>query len=350
MVAGGFKRLPSVVFAQSGHSFKNFFQGRSKYITFKKKHSRQSARYTTSGFSFCYGQIKLAKHKEPLNIRWSREFSGKPSSATVSKDAAGRYHISILVEEAVKPMPFVKKEVGIDLGLTHAVITNDGMKVNNQQVYKKLEKRLVKAQSSLSRKKKGCKNKEKARLKVARVHTKITDQRTDYAHKLTTQLVSENQVIAAESLRVKNMLKNYRLAKAIQDVGWFQITRMLEYKAQWHGRSFVQIDKFYPSSKRCNVCGQHLRHYATTSSILGLPLLWHSTRQGHQRCNEHTQGGHGHIGRGRSIYGSRKEYGGAHRNLSLWIPCKPEVAISGGCGMKQKGVHVIHGGEDVNRL
>ncbi len=115
-------------------AFKNFFQGRAKYPTFKKKTARQSVRYTTSGFFYRDGQIKLAKQKEPLDIRWSRRFTGTPSSVTVSRDTAGRYHISVLVEEDVAALPFSKREVGIDLGLTHAVITSDGQKSNNHQI------------------------------------------------------------------------------------------------------------------------------------------------------------------------------------------------------------------------
>lgn len=236
-------------------AFKNFFLGRAKYPTFKKKHARQSARYTSSGFSYRDGQIKLAKHKEPLNIRWSRRFTGTPSSVTVSCDTAGRYHISILVQEYVAPLPFSKQEVGIDLGLTHAVITSSGQKVNNHQYLKQSEKKLARAQRSLSRKEKGSANRAKAKLKVARIHARIADQRRDFAHKLTTQLIHENQVVAAESLQVKNMLKNRSLAKAISNVGWHQMTSMLTYKAQWYGRDFVQIDRWYPSSKRCHACG-----------------------------------------------------------------------------------------------
>lgn len=236
-------------------AFKNFFQGRAKYPTFKKKAARQSARYTTSGFSYRDGQIRLAKHKAPLNIRWSRRFTGIPSSVTVSKDSADRYHISVLVEEGVAVLPLIKREVGIDLGLIHAIITSEGQKINNHQYFKKSEKKLERAQRCLSRKKKGSANRAKAKLKVARIHAKVADQRQDFAHKLTTQLIHENQVVAAESLQVKNMLKNRSLAKAISNVGWSQITTMLGYKAEWYGRDFVQIDKWYPSSKRCHACG-----------------------------------------------------------------------------------------------
>jgi len=181
----------------------------------------------------------------------------------VSKDSADRYHISILVEEEVATLPFSKQEVGIDLGLTHVVITSNGHKVNNHQYLKQSEKQLARAQCRLSRKKKGSANRAKAKLKVARIHARIADQRRDFAHKLTTQLIHENQVVAAESLQVKNMLKNRSLAKAISNVGWHQITTMLAYKAQWYGRDFVQIDKWYPSSKRCFHCG----HIADTMPL-----------------------------------------------------------------------------------
>lgn len=236
-------------------SFKNFFQGRTKYPSFKKKHGKQSARYTTSGFRWKDGHIYLAKMDAPLNIRWSREFKGNPSSVTVSKDAAGRYFISILVEEEVNVLPVVNKMAGIDLGLKDAAILSNGEKIPNPTYLRKAEHKLARAQRRLAKKQKGSKNRAKARIRVARIHTKIADSRKDWMHKLTTRLVNENQVLAAESLQVKNMVRNHCLAKAISDVGWSEITRQLEYKANWYGRTFVQIDKFYPSSKRCSTCG-----------------------------------------------------------------------------------------------
>lgn len=239
-------------------AFKNFFQGRTKYPSFKKKHGKQSARYTTSGFRWKNGKIFLARMEEPLNIRWSRKFTGTPSSVTVSKDAAGRYFISVLVEEEVKVLPVINKMVGMDLGLKDAAILSDGEKIPNPTYLRKAEQKLARAQRRLARKQKGSKNRAKARLKVARIHAKIADSRKDWTHKLTTRLVNENQVLATESLQVKNMVKNPCLAKAISDVGWGEITRQLEYKANWYGRTLVQIDKFYPSSKRCSMCGHIL--------------------------------------------------------------------------------------------
>lgn len=239
-------------------AFKNFFQGRAKYPVFKKKHGKQSARYTTSGFRWKDGQIWLAKMDAPLNIRWSRSFTGIPSSVTVSRDAAGRYFISILVEEEVNPLPVINKMVGMDLGLTHAVILSSGEKIPNPTYLRKAEKKLAKAQRRMAKKQKGSQNRAKARRKVARLHAKVQDCRKDFLHKTTTQLVNENQVISAESLSVKNMVRNPCLAKAIHDVGWGELVRQLEYKSQWYGRTFIQIDKWFPSSKRCHACGHIL--------------------------------------------------------------------------------------------
>lgn len=239
-------------------AFKNFFQGRAKYPAFKKKHGKQSARYTTSGFRWKNGQIWLAKMDAPLDIRWSRSFTGTPSSITVSRDAAGRYFISILVEEEVKPLPVINKGVGLDMGLKDAVVQSDGIKIPNPTYLRNAEKKLAKAQRRLAEKQKGSQNRAKVRRRVARLHAKVQDCRNDFLHKTSTQLVRENQVISAESLSVKNMVRNPCLAKAIHDVGWGELVRQLEYKAQWHGRTFVQIDKWYPSSKRCSGCG-HIR-------------------------------------------------------------------------------------------
>lgn len=239
-------------------AFKNFFQGRAEYPVFKKKRNRQSARYTTPGFRWKNGEVWLAKMDAPLAIRWSRFFTGDPSTVTVSKDPAGRYFVSILVEEAVAPLPVSNQQVGIDLGLTHAAILSNGEKIPNPTFLHNAESKLARDQRRLSRKQKGSKNRTKAKAKVARIHAKISDQRRDWQHKLTTQIVHENQVICVESLKVKNMVKNHCLAKSIADVGWGDIVRQLEYKSNWYGRTFVQIDRWYPSSKRCSACG-HIR-------------------------------------------------------------------------------------------
>jgi putative transposase len=177
---------------------------------------------------------------------------------TVTKDGANRYFVSILLEEESKALPVVNKQIGLDLGLKSMVITSDGHTHGNPKFFAKEEKKLAKAQRRHAKKKKGSQNRAKARLKVARIHARIADRRRDYQHKLSTQIIRENQVVCVESLAVKNMVKNHTLAKAISDVGWSEFVRQLEYKAAWYGRTLVRIDKWYPSSKRCFDCGHIL--------------------------------------------------------------------------------------------
>jgi putative transposase len=173
---------------------------------------------------------------------------------TISKDCANRYFISILVEDDIKPKPVTPQKVGLDLGLKSLVALSTGESVGNPRYFAKEEKKLAKAQRQQARKKKGSKNRNKARLKVAKIHARINDRRRDYQHKLSTRIINENQVVCVESLAVKNMVKNHCLAKAISDVGWGEFVRQLEYKATWYGRTLVKIDQFYPSSKICSAC------------------------------------------------------------------------------------------------
>ncbi len=237
-------------------AYKNFFEGRAKYPTFKKRRNTQSATYASNAFTWEHGQLTLAKMNEPLAITFHRVFpqDSKPSSVTISKDCADRYFVSMLFEEEINPLQSVTVQVGLDLGLKSMVILSTGEAVGNPRFYAKDEKRLAKAQRRHAKKKKGSKNREKARRKVARVHARINDRRRDYQHKLSTRIVHENQVICVESLAVKNMVKNHCLAKAISDVGWGEFVRQLEYKSQWYGRTLVKIDRWYPSSKTCHDC------------------------------------------------------------------------------------------------
>jgi putative transposase len=241
-------------------AFRNFFEGRADYPTFKKKRNQQSATYASNAFSWDGKSLTLAKMTEPLDIRWHRPLPNgcKPSSVTITKDEAQRYFVSLLVEEEIKPLEVTSKMVGLDLGLKSMVITSDGQTYGNPKFFHKEEKKLAKAQRRHAKKKKGSKNRAKARLKVARIQKKIAERRRDYQHKLSTKIIRENQVVCVESLQVKNMVKNHSLAKAISDVGWSEFVRQLEYKASWYGRTFVKIDKFYPSSKRCFDCGHIL--------------------------------------------------------------------------------------------
>jgi putative transposase len=241
-------------------AFRNFFEGRTKYPTFKKKHGRQAAEYTTSAFRWDGKALLLAKMDTPLPIRWSRPLPDgcKPSTVSVSRDTVGRYFVSFLVEEEFKPLDVSPKTVGIDLGLHDTVTLSTGEKVGNEKFFHKDEKKLAKAQRLLARKQKGSKHQEQAKRKVARIHARIADRRHDFLHKLTTRLIHENQVLCVESLNVKGMQSNHHVAKAISDVGWGELIRQLQYKAAWYGRSVVAIDKWYPSSKRCSACGHIL--------------------------------------------------------------------------------------------
>ncbi|EFH79933.1 RNA-guided endonuclease TnpB family protein [Ktedonobacter racemifer] len=241
-------------------AFLNFFEGRAKYPTFHKKRNQQSATYTSNAFTWRTGTLTLAKMREPLDIRWSRPLpkDAIPSSVTISKDCANRYFISILVEDDIAHLPVIEQAIGADLGLKSFVALSTGEIVGNPKFFHKDEKKLAKAQRRHAKKKKGSKNRDKARLKVARIHARIADRRRDFLQKLSTRLIRENQVVCVESLAVKNMVKNGSLAKAISDVGWSEFVAQLEYKADWYGRALVKIDKWYPSSKRCFDCGHIL--------------------------------------------------------------------------------------------
>ncbi|MBO2552590.1 transposase [Shewanella algae] len=239
-------------------AFKNFFEGRAKYPAFKKKHHKQSIELTRSAFSYRDGRLSIAKSKTPLDIRWSRPLPCEPSTITVSKDSAGRYFVSCLCEFEPNKLPVTPNMTGIDLGLKDLFITDKGERVGNPRHTAKYAARLAKAQRRLSKKKLGSANRAKARKKVAKLHAKISDCRQDNLHKLSRRLINENQVICVESLKVKNMIRNPAISKAIADASWGEFVRQLAYKAEWSGRSLVAIDQWFPSSKRCSDCGHTL--------------------------------------------------------------------------------------------
>lgn len=239
-------------------AFKNFFEGRAKYPKFKGKRHRQSAEFTRSAFKYLDGKLYLAKSKTPLDVRWSRELPSEPSTVTVSKDSAGRYFVSCLCEFEPSALPVTPNTIGIDLGLKDLFVPDNGEPVGNPRYTAKYAAKLAKAQRRLSKKKLGSANRTKARQKVAKIHAKISDCRQDNLHKLSRRLINENQVICVESLKVKNMIRNPKLSKAIADAGWGEFVRQLAYKAEWAGRSLVAIDQWFPSSKRCSDCGYTL--------------------------------------------------------------------------------------------
>lgn len=235
-------------------AFINFFEGRAKFPNFKSKQGKQSIQYPQHVKITDEG-LKLPK-LGVIKAKIHRVLEGNLKTVTISLTPSGKYFASLLFDDdkpKVEPSS-QGKAVGIDLGLTHFAITSDGSKFDNPRVLRKRSKNLKRKQQKLSRKLKGSNTRQKARRIVARVHEKIANTRKDFLHKLSRKMVNENQVVCVENLAVKNMVKNHNLAKAISDVSWGEFTRMLGYKAREDGKCYVEVDRFFPSSKTCSVC------------------------------------------------------------------------------------------------
>ncbi|MEO3829132.1 transposase [Actinomadura sp. B10D3] len=220
-----------------------------------RKDRRQAIRFTRNArFTVTAGgKLRLPKIGD-VRVRWSRDLPSVPSSVTVVKDAAGRYFASFVVDTADEPLPVVAAEIGIDLGLTHFAVTSDGRKITSPKFLRRAERRLRKAQQALSRKQKGSANRRKAVARVARMHARVADARRDHHHKLSTQLVRDNQAVYVEDLCVSGLART-KLAKSVHEAGWSQFLAMLEYKAERYGRTFAKVDRWFPSSKLCGACG-----------------------------------------------------------------------------------------------
>ncbi len=240
-------------------AYQKFFKEHSGYPKFRSKKDNNKSYSTnhTNGnitVDFEKNRIKLPKLKW-IKAKAHRKFIGKIKSATVSQNPSGKYYVSILVETEHTLIDSTNNVVGIDLGIKDLLITSKGERFENIRTIKKYEDKLAKAQRKLSHKEKGSKNWNKQRIKVARIYEKIHNIRIDNLHKISHQLISENQVIVSENLSVSNMMKNHNLAKAISDCGWYELTRQLTYKADWNGRQYIKIGRFIPSSQTCNCCG-----------------------------------------------------------------------------------------------
>ncbi|MEW1760935.1 transposase [Streptomyces cyaneofuscatus] len=262
-------------------AFGGFFKGTAKHPRRKKKsRSRDSATYVRTGFRWVEdperpgtGLVALAKQSGPLRIRWSRPLPTgvRPVKLTVSRDRAGRFFVSVLVEERIAPLspiflrdPGAPKAVGLDLGLAALATLDDGEKVDHPRLLKRYGAKLAQLQRSLHRKKKGSKNREKARQEIARLYALISDVRRDALDQLTTRLVRENQVLVVEDLSIASLVRSAKgkgrrrkagLNRAILDASWGELLKQLRYKCAWYGRTLVIVDRFFPSTRRCSACG-----------------------------------------------------------------------------------------------
>lgn len=242
-------------------AYKKFFKEHRGYPKFKSKKNSKKSYRTNNNINKGNCTIRIEENKLRLpkigmvRIIYSKEITGKIKSVTISQDPSRKYFASILFEAEYKPLQTNNSSVGIDLGIKDLLITSDGKKFENIRTTKKYENKLAKEQRKFAKKQKGSANYEKQRIKVAKVYEKIRNIRIYNLHQISHKLINENQVIVSENLNIESMRQNHNLAKSVSDCSWYELTRQLSYKAEWYGREYIKVDRFFASSQLCNCCG-----------------------------------------------------------------------------------------------